>query len=63
MLKMEDIKKLDEKMVDSKLTELRKELFEMKMQQVSSGIEKPHRKKELKKDIARLLTARNVEGA
>lgn len=62
-MKMEDVKKLDNKMIDSKITELRKELFEMRMQQVSAGIEKPHRKKELKKDIARLLTFRNVEGA
>ncbi len=63
MLKIEDIKKLDSKMIDSKITELRKELFEMRMQKVSGGIEKPHRKKDLKKDIARLLTVRNVEGA
>ena len=62
-MKMEEIKKLDSKMIDSKVSELRRELFEMRMQQVSAGIEKPHRKKEIKKDIARLLTVRNVEGA
>jgi large subunit ribosomal protein L29 len=62
-MKMEDIKKLDVKMIDAKVGELRKELFEMRMQKASAGIEKPHRKKEIKRDIARLLTAKNVKDA
>lgn len=63
MLKMEDIKKLDSKMIDAKVSECRKELFDIKMQKAAAGVEKPHRIKELKKDIARLLTVRNAEGA
>ena len=60
---MEDVKKLDVKMIDAKVGELRKELFEMRMQKASAGIEKPHRKKEIKRDIARLLTAKNAKDA
>jgi large subunit ribosomal protein L29 len=62
-MKMEDIKKLDVKMIDAKVGELRKELFEMRMQKASAGIDKPHRKKEIKRDIARLLTAKNAKDA
>ena len=60
-MKMEDINKLDVKVIDAKVSELRKELFEMRMQKASAGVEKPHRKKEIKKDIARLLTAKNAK--
>lgn len=61
-LKFEDIKSWDAKQVDAKVSELRKELFNMKMQKTTSGIEKPHLIKIAKKNIARLLTAKNVKG-
>ncbi len=63
MLKMEEIKKFDDKMIDSKVFELKRELFEIKMQKAAAGIEKPHRIKEIKKDIARLLTVKNAKDA
>ena len=59
MLKMEEIKSWENKVVLSKISELRKELFAFRMQKTTSGIEKPHRIREAKKDIARLLTALN----
>ena len=62
MLKMNDIKDWDAKTVDAKVTDLRRELFEAKMQQTAAGYDKPHRMKEIKKDIARLLTAKNAKG-
>jgi len=57
-MKFADVKALDEKQLDSKVSELRRELFELRMQKSTAGVEKPHRFREIKKDIARLLTAK-----
>ena len=59
MLNYNEIKDWENKAIDAKVGELRRELFEMRMQKSTSGTEKPHRFKELKKDIAKLLTAKN----
>lgn len=59
MLKMSDIQSWDEKMILSKVSELRTELFNQRMQKATTGLEKPHRVKVAKKDIARLLTVLN----
>lgn len=61
MLKMSEIKDLDKKSLMTKVSELRRELFELGFNKTTSGLEKPHRLKELKKDIARLLTAYNAK--
>lgn len=62
MLKMTDIKKLDAEALKSKVGELRRELFDVKFQKHTTGIEKPHLLKTLKKDIARCLTVLNSKG-
>ena len=54
-----DVKGLDSKSIDSQVSEIRRELFDLKMQFAVSGAEKPHRIKVLKKNIAKLLTAKN----
>jgi large subunit ribosomal protein L29 len=56
MLTKDEIKKMDDKALDRKVAELRLDVFQMKMQKTTSGIEKPHLIKEAKKNIARLLT-------
>lgn len=61
MLKMNEVKDLDAKVLDQKVVECRKELRAIKLQKVTSGIEKPHRIKVLKKNVARLLTAKNAK--
>jgi large subunit ribosomal protein L29 len=58
MLNNDDIKKMDEQAVERKLSELRLDLFKMKMQKTTSGVEKPHLMKVAKKNIARLLTVK-----
>jgi large subunit ribosomal protein L29 len=58
MLNNDEIKKLDDQAVDRKLSEIRLDLFKMKMQKTTSGIEKPHLMKVAKKNIARLLTVK-----
>ena len=62
-MKMEDITKLNEKEIVAKVGELRRELFNLKMQKGVSGLEKPHRVKEVKRTVARLLTAANAKGS
>jgi large subunit ribosomal protein L29 len=59
MLKMAEIKKLDSAAVSAKIAELRKELFDLKLQKVTTSIEKSHLLTEIKRDIARLLTVLN----
>lgn len=59
MLKISEIKDWDSKLIDNKVSELRVELFNMRMQKATSGFEKPHKLKEVKKDIARLLTVKS----
>lgn len=53
---------MDVKSIDLKLASVRKELFNLRIQKGTSGVEKPHLFKTLKKDIARLLTVRKLKG-
>lgn len=55
-LKAKDIRNETIEELREKELELRKELYELKMQAHSSRIEKPHRIKEVRRDIARLLS-------
>lgn len=63
MLKMSEIKKLDNSAIEQKVSELRKELFELNLQKNTTSVEKPHLLTGLKKDIARLLTVLNTKEA
>ena len=56
MITLDDVKKLNEKEIQKKLFELKKEILSFRIQSSVSGAEKPHRKQLLKKDVARLLT-------
>lgn len=58
MSKYDEVKNLDVKTIDQKVTEARRQLFNMRMQKKTAGVEKAHLFRSLKKDIARLLTAR-----
>lgn len=61
MLKMNEIAGWENSAIDKKVEELKVELFNIRMQKTTSGIEKPHVIKQIKKDIARLLTAKNAK--
>ncbi len=56
-MKYAEIKDLDKKTLQSKITEKKKEVFELKMQKHTSGLEKAHLLKNAKKDVAQYLTA------
>jgi large subunit ribosomal protein L29 len=59
MLKMNEIMNWDEKALVGKIESLKNEVFTIRMQKVTSGIEKPHKIKENRRDIARLYTVLN----
>lgn len=56
MLKMSEINKLDVSAINQRVSELRKELFDLRLQKATTSVEKSHLLTELKRDIARLLT-------
>lgn len=59
MLKMSEVNKMEASAIKGQVSELRKKLFEVKLQKVTTSVEKSHELKDIKKDIARLLTALN----
>jgi large subunit ribosomal protein L29 len=61
MLKTSDISKLSAKEITEKVATLKSELFNKKFNKFTTGTEKPHTVKQLKKDIARLLTLKNAK--
>lgn len=61
MLKTSEISKLSEKEVIEKIASLKTELFNTKFNKFTTGNEKPHLVKDLKKDIARLFTFLNAK--
>ena len=55
-MKMTDIRKLTTKELDKKLEESKKELFNLKFAASTGNLEKPHRIKELRHDVAKIKT-------
>ena len=60
MLKTSEISNLSEKEITDKVSVLKTELFNKKFNKFTTGTEKTHLVKDIKKDIARLLTQLNV---
>ena len=58
-MKNKEIRDLDDKQLGEKLGEFRKELFNLRFQHATAQLEKTHRLRELRKDIARILTVQN----
>ena len=61
MLKNSEFSKLSVKEISEKITSLKSELFTKKFTKFTTGTDKPHVAKALKKDIARLLTLKNAK--
>lgn len=61
MLKSSEISKLSAKELNEKVSTLKTELFNNKFTKFTTGSDKPHVVKQLKKDIARLLTFKNAK--
>ena len=59
MLKISEINKLNAGEIQAKVGELRKELFNLRLQKNTTSIDKSHFLTTLKRDIARYLTVLN----
>jgi large subunit ribosomal protein L29 len=55
-MKMSDIRERSLIELQSKSRELRQELFNLRLQRATAQLEKPHRVKALRRDIARIET-------
>ena len=55
-MKMNDIRKLATKDLNKKLEENKKELFNLKFASATGSLEKPHRIKELRHEVAKIKT-------
>jgi large subunit ribosomal protein L29 len=59
-MKKENFKDLTATELNAKSRDLRQEMFNLRLQQASSQLEKPSRLRELRKDIARIETQLSV---
>ena len=55
-MKMADIRKLTTEDLNKKLEEIKKELFNLKFASATGNLEKPHKIKELRHDVAKIKT-------
>ena len=53
---MKELKALDNKALEEKIKESKKELFDLRLQQSTGSLEKPSKINELRKNIARMNT-------
>ncbi len=64
-MKLKELKEMTVEELDSQREEIKKEQFNLKLQQVSGQLENPARIKELRRTVARIKTIQNqkkVEG-
>ena len=55
-MKMVDIRKLTTEELNKRMEETKKELFNLKFASATGNLEKPHRIKELRHDVAKIKT-------
>ena len=58
-MKVDEIRKLNEEEIGKKLTEIKTELFDLRMKAATGTLDKPSRIKELRKTVARMKTILN----
>ena len=56
MMKATEVRKMSAAELDSKLVELKKDLFQLRLQHATNQLDNPVRIAEVKKDIARVKT-------
>lgn len=61
MMKYSEAAKMSKKDILEKVAVLKTEMFNAKFLKHTVGVDKPHTKRVIKKDIARLLTAMNAK--
>jgi len=55
-MKASEIRKMTAEEINKKISELKTELFELRMKQATGNLDKPHKINELRKTVARLKT-------
>ena len=55
-MKTSDIRKMSADEINSKIAEIKNELFELRMKQATGSLDKPHMINAKRKDVARLKT-------
>ena len=58
-MKTSEIRKMSKVDINKKITEIKTELFDLRMKQATGNLDKPHRINALRKDVARLKTVLN----
>jgi len=58
-MKAKELRELTDEELKQKLTSLKEELFNLRKSIYTATLEKPHRIREIRKDIARILTILN----
>ncbi len=56
MMKANEVRKMSASQLEGKLVELKKDLFQLRLQHATNQLENPVRINEVKKDIARVKT-------
>jgi large subunit ribosomal protein L29 len=59
-MKAKELAEMTDEELDEKLTETQKELFELRFQYATGGLENHTRLRLVKRDVARILTARRA---
>ena len=59
LMKTSEIRKMSTEEINAKITEIKDELFDLRMKQSTGAVEKPHKINEGRKTIARLKTVLN----
>ena len=62
-MKATELRAMTVEQLNTKLTELKKELFNLRFQHAVNQLENPHKMTEVKRDIARVMTVLNEKNA
>ena len=62
-MKVKEIRELSTEQLETKLTELKRELFNLRFQHAINQLDNPHKITEVKRDIARVMTVLHEKNA
>ena len=62
-MKVKEIRELSTDQLETKLTELKRELFNLRFQHAINQLDNPHKITEVKRDIARVMTVLHEKNA
>ncbi|MBE6694931.1 MAG: 50S ribosomal protein L29 [Ruminococcaceae bacterium] len=62
-MKVKEFRELSTEQLETKLTELKRELFNLRFQHAINQLENPHKITDVKRDIARVMTVLHEKNA